>query len=132
MKHLNQTLNGTLEYLCFKYPQMKEAKPNKRLRESISSLNNMESDENDMVWRSKIQFVYKENGEYTSEIMEFFNFLIGAGSDKCVMYGKETTYFKGFFDMMEKIFTWVEVPSEIISEEEMYKIITKVHVQEEE
>ena len=89
---------------------MKEAKPNKKLREAISSLNNMENDENDMVLRSNIEFKIKQSEDYTPEIMEFLNYIVSLSSEKCEILGKETTYAKGFTDIMEKIFEWVEYP----------------------
>lgn len=66
MSHINMKLNHSLEYLLSKYPQMKEVKPNKKLREAISSLNNMANDENDMLLSSKVQFKKKESEDYTS------------------------------------------------------------------
>ena len=56
MQHINNKLKHNLGYLLLKYPQMKEVKPNKKLREAISSLNNLANDENDMVLKSGISF----------------------------------------------------------------------------
>ena len=83
MSHTNKIITDCLGYLLSKYPQMREAKPNKKLREAISSLNNMENDENDMVLRSNIEFKVKESEDYTSEIMEFLNYLVGLSSEQC-------------------------------------------------
>ena len=66
MKHINEKLQDNLGYLLTKYPQAKEIKPNKKLRSVITSINNLENDENDMVLVSKINFSRNESGDYTS------------------------------------------------------------------
>jgi hypothetical protein len=44
MKYLNKRLIDTLAFLRLKYPQAKDIKPNKKLREAFSVENNLEND----------------------------------------------------------------------------------------
>lgn len=44
MKHLHTRLIDNLVYLGLKYPQAKDIKPNKKLREAFSVENNLEND----------------------------------------------------------------------------------------
>lgn len=54
MKYFNVKLQDNLEYLKKKYPQAKEVKPNKKLREAVIAINNMSNDDNDML--AKVQY----------------------------------------------------------------------------
>ena len=49
---------------------------NKRLSDLIRTVDNYESNENDLIARSGVKFEYKESGIYYSEIMRFVNYLI--------------------------------------------------------
>ena len=49
MRYFNDRLKDNLEYLKKKYPQAKQIKANKKLREAVKAVNNMSNDDNDML-----------------------------------------------------------------------------------
>ena len=48
----------------------------------ISSVDNLGSNENDLVFRSKVKFSYSDTGTYNNKIMEFMNYLINLPQEK--------------------------------------------------
>ena len=63
-------------YLLLKYPQSEEAETSMSLAGAITELDNLNNNENDLVWRSGIKFEYSEDGNYNREIMQFINYII--------------------------------------------------------
>lgn len=76
LKHINEVLNKNLAYMQIKYPLTKDTKPNKSLQSLITKINNIGNDQHDIIMKSRVLFKLKEEGNYTSEIMKFINFLI--------------------------------------------------------
>lgn len=54
MKLVNERMKDNLDYLMTKYPLTKEGVPNKKLREAINKVNNLEHDDNDLIDKSGI------------------------------------------------------------------------------
>ena len=54
LKHINQILTYNLNYLQIKYPLTKDSKPNKALQSIIFKVNNMGSDEFDLISKSPV------------------------------------------------------------------------------
>ena len=59
-----------------KYPQSLETEENKELSELVVKRNDMEDPNNSLTFKSNIKFSYKEDGDYSSEIMRFLNYII--------------------------------------------------------
>lgn len=57
--------------------------------------------------------------------MEFMNYLVTFSNESFEYLGKNTSYFKAFTDVMEKIFEWVEFPTDVVSEDEIFRILTE-------
>ena len=76
--YINSESKKILEFVLLKYPQTEQRDVNKRLKEALSELqvNNLQNDDYDLIEASKVKFSFKEDGDYTSEIMQFFNYLI--------------------------------------------------------
>lgn len=60
MEYFNTRLVSSLEYLKKKYPQTKETKPNKKLRESFTAINNIGNNDNDMLSKMYVKNVILE------------------------------------------------------------------------
>lgn len=113
LKHINEVLTRNLAYMQIKYPLTKDSKPNKSLQSLITKVNNLGNDEHDIIMKSRVEFKYKEEGNYTSEVMRFINFIITKQAELCGVRGnnkKELTYFEYFYETMERIFTSVYKP----------------------
>ena len=52
--------------MLIKYPITKESKPNKALQSLVFQINNLGSDEIDIISKSLVEFRLKEDGNYTS------------------------------------------------------------------
>lgn len=64
--------------------------------------------------------------------MELLNYLVTCSNEPFEYLGKTTSYYKAFTDIMEKIFEWVQFPSDVVSEDEIFKILTEAKEEEEE
>ena len=73
-----------------------------------------------MVLISKVKFALNPTGDYTSEIMQFINFLISLPTQECNFRGKRVSYFQAFNEVMEKIFEWVQYPETVYNEDYMF------------
>lgn len=113
LKHMNEVLTRNLAYMQIKYPLTKDSKPNKSLQSLITKVNNLGNDEHDIIMKSRVEFKFKEEGNYTAEVMRFINFLITKQAELCGVKGnnnKELTYFEYFYETIERIFTSVYKP----------------------
>ncbi len=65
-----------LDFLCKQYPQTKIEAPNMALRSIIPQIDNQGRIKYDIISRCGINFNYKEDKDYTSEIMRVINYMI--------------------------------------------------------
>ena len=77
-----QCLKKILDYNAAKYPQSSEVEKNKDIEGIIIERDDIGDPSNDLVAKSGVEFALKESGNYNSEIMRFFNYLIGLMEDK--------------------------------------------------
>lgn len=73
---INKKAISVLEYLCRQYPQTKIEAPNLALRSILPKIDNKGRSKYDLVWKSGLLFTYRENGDYTDQIMRMINFMI--------------------------------------------------------
>ena len=88
--------------MLLKYPQSEEAEVNLTLANTITEVDNFGSNQNDLVYRSQVQFAYSQNGDYDSTIMSFINYLISLPDS--AVEGDERSLADSFFEDMESIF----------------------------
>lgn len=48
----------------------------------VGNLNNINSNENDLIYKSGVKFRKKQSGDYTPEILTFINYLIDLTKEK--------------------------------------------------
>ena len=68
--------------MLLKYPKSEEKEINQLLANTISSVDNFDSNSNDLIYQSGIKFEFSHDKNYNSTIMEFLNFLISM-PNKC-------------------------------------------------
>lgn len=112
MKLINEHLaKNLLPYYLLRYPQSENKEVNLSLAKEIETINTMDSNENNLIIKSNINFKYRENGDYSEEIMRFFNYLISIPTLKA---NEDMNMFESFHKNMEGIFksvydrAWVE------------------------
>ena len=67
-------------------------------------MNSIDNNENNLIFKSKVKFVYHADGIYDREIMHFINYLISVPEKKVE---ENLTMFDSFHDKMKTIFTSV-------------------------
>ena len=77
-----------INYLIEKYPKSEEKEYNLTFANKIKLVENLENNENDLVFRSKVEFEFNERGNYNSAIMKFLNYVLTLPDEK-VSLGKE-------------------------------------------
>ena len=73
---INGSLKKTISYYLLKYPQSMGTEINKKLLKEILSTNVLDSNANNILFESGIQFNYREDGMYNDSIMKFVNHLL--------------------------------------------------------
>lgn len=58
------------------YPKSETKGTNLKLAKMVGNLNNINSNVNDLVYKSGVKFRKKQSGDYTPEILTFINYLI--------------------------------------------------------
>ena len=102
MKLINEHLaKNLLPYYLLRYPQSENKEVNLSLAKEVETINTIDSNENNLIIKSKISFKYKESGDYSEEIMRFFNYLISVPTLKA---DEDNTMFESFHKNMETIF----------------------------
>jgi hypothetical protein len=73
---INEKSVDILDFLCRQYPQTKIEAPNITLRSLLPQIDNQGRIKYDLVSKSGISFTYKEDGDYTAQIMMMINYMI--------------------------------------------------------
>ena len=97
---INKKSVHVLDYLCRQYPQTKIEAPNLALRSLLPQVDNQSRSKYDLVWKSQIPFTYRENGDYTDQIMRMINFMIEKSNEE----------YDGFFEFMSEAFEEILLP----------------------
>lgn len=71
----------------------------------VGNMNNMNSNQNDLIYRSGIKFRKKQSGDYTPEILTFINYLIDLTKEKG--QSNQETLFMKFYRDMDQFFSKV-------------------------
>ena len=61
---------------------MSEQSANTNFLNLIVTKDNIDDEENDLVYKSGVKFEFKQSGNYNSEIMSFLNYLINQSTTK--------------------------------------------------
>lgn len=77
---VNKKSVSILDFLCRQYPQTKIEAPNLALRSILPQIDNQGRSKYDLVCNSGISFRYREDGDYTAQIMRMINFMIERGN----------------------------------------------------
>jgi hypothetical protein len=77
---INKNSVSILDFLCRQYPQTKIEAPNLALRSILPQIDNQGRSKYDLVFQSGISFKYREDGDYTAQIMRMVNFMIEKGN----------------------------------------------------
>ncbi len=91
---INKKSVSILDFLCRQYPQTKIEAPNLALRSILPQISKHGRSKYDLVCRSGISFTYREDGDYTDQIMRMINFMINQTSVE----------FDGFYKFMRESF----------------------------
>ncbi len=97
---INKKSVSILDFLCRQYPQTKIEAPNLALRSILPQIDNQGRSKYDLVCRSGISFTYREEGDYTDQIMRMINFMIETSNEE----------FDGFFSFMRETFEEIYKP----------------------
>ena len=74
--------NEVLNYVILKYPKSEDKEINQNFSRMVKQVDNLASNENDLVSRSGVNFQYASEGNYNSQIMEFLNYVISLPDEK--------------------------------------------------
>jgi hypothetical protein len=88
-----------------KYPQNSGSKASKRVKNRIPKIDNRESDEFDFLRNNGINITYRENADYSEDIMKIINRLIAFSSETFDLRDEnKESNFEVFTEIMEYIF----------------------------
>jgi hypothetical protein len=105
MKFINQESYLILDHIASKYPQTRSKGVSKRIKSRVPVINNRESNEFNFLLRNNLQITYREDEDYSEDIMRIINRLITFSNE---VYDKnmelEDSNFEVFTEIMEYIF----------------------------
>lgn len=81
MKFIDQSILNTIEEISPKYPQTNSKGASNKTRKNIQKIDNRLSDQYDFLFKHKIVFRYKPDGDYSQEILNTVNRLISKASE---------------------------------------------------
>ena len=91
-----------IPYFLMKYPMSQDSEVNQEFASKIVEVDSALDNDTDLVFKSKISFDFKQDGNYNKEIMKFVNYVIQIPNLK--LGGKDETLFKSFCNDMENFF----------------------------
>lgn len=92
-----------MEATIIKYPQTSSRGASRRVQSKVRKIDNREDDQYDFLYRNGITIPYRKNGDYSEDIMQVLNRLIGCPTDSFHL-DSEDTNFEVFTEVMEYIF----------------------------
>ena len=101
-----------LPYFLLKYPLSEDSQTSIGFSRKVIQKDNKQSNQNDLIFRSKVKFEWREDENYNSKIMEFLNFLIDLPD--APFNGKDNKLVDEFFKDMEGIFTSIEKEDQML------------------
>jgi hypothetical protein len=81
MSFVNTEIHKIFTKISYKYPQNGLMGVSKRLKSQVHKVDNRESDEFDFLYCHKINITYREDGDYSEDIMKVINKLISVTAD---------------------------------------------------
>ena len=81
IKFLNMEAERIFSHVARKYPQTSSKGVSSRLKSRIQVIDNRENDEFDFLFRNKIHFTWREDADYSEEIMKIINRLIAFSNE---------------------------------------------------
>ena len=101
--------NDLAKYNIMQYPKSEDKEFNLTFANKITEVDNLNSNNHDLVHRSGVKFEYKRDGNYNSEIMEFLNYVINlVNHDEKDSKGEKISLADCFTKDMEELFEMVE------------------------
>ena len=76
MKFVNEESYHILDHVGYKYPQASSKGVSKRIKSQLPVINNQGSDEFDFLLNGDIHIEYRDDGDYSEDIMKILNRLI--------------------------------------------------------
>lgn len=128
-KFFNQESYQIFDHIAKKYPQTSSKGVSKRIKSKVQMIDNRESDEFDFLFRNGIHISYREDGDYSEDIMKIINKLIGFSTDVFDqrMELQESNY-EVFSEIMELIFeSAANQPANTTVDEVVNTIYAKKH-----
>lgn len=126
MKFVNLESLKIFDHIMNKYPQNSGSRASKRVKSHIPKIDNRESDEFDFLRNNGINIKYRENGDYSEDIMRVINKLISFSTETFDHRDEyQDSNFEVFTEIMEyifensdtqPIFTTVDAVSTIVNE----------------
>ena len=80
-----------INYLIEKYPKSEEKEFNIAFANKIKPVENLENNENDLVYRSRVVFDFQRNGNYNPSIMRFLNYVIALPDEQIGLAKEDST-----------------------------------------
>ena len=81
---MDEVLNKVMKSMIYTYPKSESAEINLRLANHIWKVDNLDSDENDLISKSGVKFEFAEDGDYSKQIMQVLNFIIKLVDEKVI------------------------------------------------
>ncbi len=101
LDHINTEIKQAIGSLIKKYPQNNAKKASLSIKKSMFEIDNRSNDTYDFLYANGFSFTYKENGDYSSEILTILNEMVKV-ADK--MQENEMTLFEQFNEFFETLF----------------------------
>ena len=90
VKAINKFLEKeVLSYIILKFPKSEDKEVNQTFKKIVIEENNLADNKNDLVYRSKVKFEYKEDENYNTQIMQFLNYVIELPDEKNIANEKK-------------------------------------------
>lgn len=102
-----------LEYLILKYPKSEEKEVNQNFKRVLKPVDNLSSNENDLVFRSGVGFKHSPDANYNSKIMEFLNFVISLPDTPVELEGQTVPLEDLFHEEVGSFFRRIEDEEEL-------------------
>ena len=95
-------------YAIMQYPKSQDKEFNQVFSNKITETDNLNSNNHDLVFRSKVKFEFRDDGNYRAEIMKFLNYIIDLVNDPKLSGEKEKSLADCFMRDVGKFFSIVE------------------------
>ena len=97
-----------LNYVILKYPKSEDKEINQNFSRVVKQVDNLASNENDLVSRSGVNFQYASDGKYNSQIMEFLNYVISLPDERVKINDQRVSLEEAFHIEVGNFFRRIE------------------------